>query len=78
MRDSKLSDIRRAQTLVSERKVGKGGVKKGPEIRLRVISFESLPPTTFPFCKTLFELEHEVGILGPVYPSLKPNFKTPN
>jgi hypothetical protein len=29
MRDSKLSDIRRAQTLVSERKVGKGGVKKG-------------------------------------------------
>ena len=47
-----------------ERKVGKGGDKKGPEIRPRVISFESLPPTAFPFCKTLFELEHEVGILG--------------
>ena len=60
-----------------ERKVGKNGDKKGPEIRRREISFESFSLTAFPFCKTLFELEHEVGILGPVYSSLKPNFKPP-
>jgi hypothetical protein len=60
-----------------ERKVGKGGDKKGPEIRQKEISFESFSLTAFPFCKTLFELEHEVEILGPVYSSLKPNFKPP-
>jgi hypothetical protein len=41
----------------------------------REISFESFSLTGFPFCKTLFELEHEVGILGPVFSSLQPNFK---
>jgi hypothetical protein len=54
-----------------ERKVGKGGDKKGPEIRPREISFESFSLTGFPFCKTLFELEHEVGILGPVCIKIK-------
>jgi hypothetical protein len=52
-----------------------GGDKKEPEIRPREISFESFSLTGFPFCKTLFELEHEVGILGPVFSSLQPNFK---
>jgi hypothetical protein len=46
-----------------ERKVGKGGGKKGSKIRPREISFESFSLTAFPFCKALFELEHEVGIL---------------
>jgi hypothetical protein len=58
-----------------ERKVGKGGVKKGPEIRPKRNVFVSFSLTAFPFCKTLFELEHEVGIVGQAFSSLKPNVK---
>jgi hypothetical protein len=47
-----------------ERKVGKGGVKKGPEIRPKRNVFVSFSLTAFPFCKTFFELEHEVGNLS--------------
>lgn len=61
-----------------ERKVGKGGGKKGPEIRPREISVESFSLTAFPFCKTLLELEHEIGIVGQAYLKFKTECQTPN